>query len=98
MSTVWVGDQINIEANLQGDHFNNDLVGDVNNDGNDQDTTGTARGTGGAAGGTGPTNFSLRAEQNKISELFVSKSKDTISEADFIRRLEDLAKTNQWTG
>jgi hypothetical protein len=45
-------------------------------------------------GGNGPTNFNLRVEQNKIPEFFGAKSKDTISAADFIRQLEDLAKTN----
>ncbi len=41
------------------------------------------------------TNFNLRVEQNKIQEFFGLKSKDTISAADFIWRLEDLAKTNR---
>jgi len=50
-----------------------------------------------AGGANGPTNFNLRVEQNKIPEFFGAKSKDTISAADFIRRLEDLAKTNRWT-
>jgi hypothetical protein len=36
-------------------------------------------------------------EQNKIPEFFGAKSKDTISAADFIQQLEDLAKTNRWT-
>jgi Ty3 transposon capsid-like protein len=36
-------------------------------------------------------------EQNKIPEFFCTKSKDTISAADFICRLEGLAKTNQWS-
>ncbi len=35
--------------------------------------------------------------RKKIPEFFGAKSKDTISAADFIRRLEDLAKTNRWT-
>ena len=35
-------------------------------------------------------------EQNKIPKFFGSKSKDSISAADFIRQLEDLAKTNRW--
>ncbi len=48
-------------------------------------------------GGNGPTNFNLRVEQNKIAEFFGAKSKDTISAADFIWQLEDLAKTNRWT-
>ena len=85
------GDDIQIkrENNDNNDDHNN-------NDGNDQDTTGTAAATGSAAGGTGTTNFNLRVEQNKIPEFFGSKSKDTISAADFIRKLEDLTKTNRW--
>ncbi len=51
----------------------------------------------GAAGGTGTTQFNLRVEQSKIPEFFGTKSKDTISSVDFIRGLEDLAKTNLWT-
>jgi hypothetical protein len=80
-------------------HTENDDHNDDHNDntGNDQDTTRTAAATGGVAGGSGTTNFNLRVEQNKIPEFFGSKSKDTISGADFIRRLEDLAKTNRWT-
>jgi hypothetical protein len=64
--------------------------------GNDTVATGGAA-TGGAASSPGTTNFNLRVEQNKIPEFFSTKSKDTILAADFIRRLEDLAKTNQWT-
>ncbi len=51
----------------------------------------------GASGGTGTTNSNLRVEQNKIPEFFCTKSKDMILAADFIRRLEDLAKTNRCT-
>ena len=47
----------------------------------------TGGAAGGAAGGAGPTSFNLRVEQNKIPEFFGTKSKDTISAADFIRRL-----------
>jgi hypothetical protein len=97
MLTVTGKDDIQIDR----DDIDNDLIDDANDDGNDdQDTTGTARVAGraarAAAGGTGPASFSLRVEQNKIPEFFGSKSKDTISAADFIRRLEDLAKTNRW--
>jgi hypothetical protein len=42
MSTVQGGDQINIEADIHGDYFDNDIIDDANDDGNDQDTTGTA--------------------------------------------------------
>jgi hypothetical protein len=90
--TTTGGDNINIAQDQ--DHDNDDHNIDL--DGNDDDTgdaTGTAT-TGGAPGGNGPTNFNLRVEQNKIPEFFGAKSKDTISTADFIRRLEDLAKTN----
>jgi hypothetical protein len=102
MSTVQGGDQINIEADVHGDNFDDDIIDDANNDGNDQNTTGTAshresrRSRQDAAGGTGPASFNLRVEQNKFPVLFGSKRKDTISAADFIRRLEDLAKTNRW--
>jgi hypothetical protein len=85
------GDDIQIKRENE-DH------NDGNNDNNDQqDNTGTAAATGGAAGRPGTTIFNLRVEQNKIPEFFGSKSKDTISAADFIRRLEDLAKTNRWS-
>jgi len=74
----------------------------VDVDTNDDDT-GDATGQGNipaapaAAGANGPASFNLRVEQNKIPEFFGAKSKDTISAADYIRRLEDLAKTNRWT-
>jgi hypothetical protein len=73
------GDEIQI-------HQENDNHNDDHNDdtGNDQDTTGTAAAMGSAAGGSGTTNFNLRVEQNKIPGFFGSKSKDTISAADFI--------------
>jgi len=90
MATITGGDDINIE------HDNND--DNVDLDGNNDNTsnaTGTAT-TGGAPGGNGPTNFNLRVKQNKIPEFFGTKSNNTISASDFIRRLEDLARTNRW--
>jgi len=99
MVTVTGNDDIQIDRDDVD--VDNDLINDANDDGNDQDTTRTARVAGratrAAAGGTGPASFNLRVEQNKIPEFFGSKSKDTISAADFICRLEDLAKTNRWT-
>jgi hypothetical protein len=77
------------------DHDGNDNTVNTGND-QDQDAARMAAATG-AAGGTGTTNFNLRVEQNKIPEFFGTKSKDMISAADFIRQLEDLAKTNRWT-
>jgi hypothetical protein len=96
--TTTGGDDINLAPENDHDDDNHD-DGNVDLDGHDNgtgDTTAqaTAPTTG---GGNGPTNFNLRVEQNKIPEFFGAKSKDTISAADFIRRLEDLAKTNRWT-
>jgi hypothetical protein len=98
--TTTGGDDINLA--LENDHDVDTVGGDnVDLDGHDDgsgDTTAQANvipAQGG--GGNGPTNFNLRVEQNKIPEFFGAKSKDTISAADFIRRLEDLAKTNRWT-
>jgi hypothetical protein len=94
MSTVTGGDDINIAQDQ--DHDDDNVDDPVNNTDGDGDSTGTAT-TGGATGGGGTTNFNLRVEQNKIPKFFGAKSKDTISASDFIRRLEDLAKTNRWT-
>ena len=95
MSTAATGtDDINLAPE-------NDDLDDVNldvptNDDDTSDTTGQGNipAAPAAAGANGPTNFNLRVEQNKIPEFFGAKSKDTISAADFIRRLEDLAKMN----
>jgi hypothetical protein len=94
--TATGGDNINLAPENDRDDDNVDNT-NINLDGHDNDTgdtTGRATATG---GGNGPTNFNLRVEQNKIPEFFGAKSKDTISAADFVRRLEDLAKTNRWT-
>ena len=98
--TTTGGDDINLAP--ENNHDDDTVGGDnVDLDGHDDgsgDTTAQANvipAQGG--GGNGPTNFNLRVVQNKIPEFFGAKSKDTISAADFIRRLEDLAKTNRWT-
>jgi hypothetical protein len=93
------GDDINLAPENNGSDDDND---DLKLLGNDDDTgDATARATipaaGGGMGANRPTNFNLRVEQNKIPEFFGAKSKDTISAADFIPQLEDLAKTNRWT-
>jgi hypothetical protein len=90
--TTTGGDDINLAPeNNDNDNANHD-DGNVDLDVHDDDTGDTT------AQATAPaTNFNLRVEQNKIPEFFGAKSKDTISAADFIRRLEDLAKTNRWT-
>jgi hypothetical protein len=96
MSTAATGtDDINLAP--ENDNFEDANVNVHTND----DSTGDATGQGNinvpaapGGGANGPTNFNLRVEQNKIPEFFGAKSKDTISAADFIRRLEDLAKTN----
>jgi hypothetical protein len=100
MSTTNTGtDDINLapenddfdDANVDV-HANDDDSGDATGQGNINVPAAPATG-----GANGPMNFNLRVEQNKIPEFFGAKSKDTIAAADFIRRLEDLAKTNQWT-
>jgi hypothetical protein len=88
------GDEIQIHQerdDRDDDHHDN------TSDNLDTSCTRTAAATGSTAGGSGTTNFNLRVEQNKIPEFFGSKSKDTISAADFIQRLENLAKTNKWS-
>jgi hypothetical protein len=100
MSTTG-GDDINLVPENSDDYFQDGE--NVNAEANDDDTgdamaqanVNVPAAPGG--GGNGPTNFNLRVEQNKILEFFGAKSKDTISAADFICRLEDLAKTNRWT-
>jgi len=96
--TTTGGDDITLAP--ENDHDNDsqsnsniDLDGHNNYTG---DTTAQATAAGGS-GGSGPTNFNLQVEQNKIPEFFGAKSKDTISAANFIQHLEDLAKTNRWT-
>ncbi len=89
---------INIHVHPENDdHVNNDTVDDVTDGTGDATIATGGAATGGAAGGPGTTNLNLRVEQNKIQEFFRMKSKDTILAMDFIRRLEDLAKTNRWT-
>jgi len=98
MSTATTGtDDINLA--LEDDDFDEANIDVHTNDDDTGDTTGQGNINVPAApggGANGPTNFNLRVEQNKILEFFGAKSKDTISAADFIRRLEDLAKTNRW--
>ncbi len=93
--TTTGGEDINL-APENNDNDNHD-DGNVNLDGHDDDTGDTTAQATAMGGGNGPTNFNLRVEQNKIPEFFGAKSKDTISAADFIQRLEDLAKMNRWT-
>jgi len=86
------------QDNDDHDDGNVDVHVPAGNTDRDDDTTGTGTAAAsGAAGGNGTTNFNLRVEQNKIPEFFGTKSKDTISAADFIQRLEDLARMNGWT-
>jgi hypothetical protein len=87
----------NIDIAPENDDF--EAVDVQTNDDDTGDTTGQGNipAAPAAAGANGPASFNLRVEQNKIPEFFGAKSKDTISAADYIRRLEDLAKTNRWT-
>jgi hypothetical protein len=99
MSTAATGtDDINLAPeNDQDDDIQDNVDLDANDDGTGDATAQANVPAAPAGGGNGPTNFNLRVEQNKIPEFFGAKSKDTISAVDFIRRLEDLAKTNRWT-
>ena len=83
----------NIDIAPENDNFEDANVDVHTNDDDTGDTTGQGN-LPAATGANGPASFNLRVEQNKIPEFFGAKSKDTISAADFIRRLEDLAKTN----
>ncbi len=100
MSTANTGtDDINLAP--ENDDFDDVNVDIPTNDDGSGDATGQGNinvpAAPAAGGANGPMNFNLRVEQNKIPEFFGAKSKDTISAADFIRRLEDLARTNRWT-
>ena len=89
----------NIDIAPENDDFDDANVDVHTNDDDTGDTTGQGNipVAPAAAGANAPASFNLRVEQNKIPEFFGAKSKDTISAADYIRRLEDLAKTNRWT-
>ena len=41
--------------------------------------------------------LAFKVEQSKIPEYFGQKNKDTITAMVFIRKIEDLARTNRWT-
>jgi hypothetical protein len=43
------------------------------------------------------TTLAFKVEQSKIPEYFGQKNKDTITAIVFIRKIEDLARTNRWT-
>ncbi len=43
------------------------------------------------------TTLAFRVEQSKILEFWGQKAKDTVTAIVFIRKIEDLARTNHWT-
>jgi hypothetical protein len=43
------------------------------------------------------TTLAFKVEQTKIPEYFGQKNKDTISALDFICRIDDLTRTNNWS-
>ena len=49
------------------------------------------------AGAAGQTTLAFKVEQSKIPEYFGQKGKDNITAIVFIRKIEDLARTNRWT-
>jgi hypothetical protein len=49
-----------------------------------------------AAAGAAQTTLAFKVEQSKIPEYFGQKGKDNITAIVFIRKIEDLARTNRW--
>ena len=49
-----------------------------------------------ATPGTAQTTMAFKVEQSKIPEYFGQKGKDNITAIIFIRKIEDLARTNRW--
>jgi hypothetical protein len=49
-----------------------------------------------AAPGAAQTTLAFKVEQSKIPEFFGQKGKDNITAIVFIRKIDDLARTNQW--
>jgi hypothetical protein len=43
------------------------------------------------------TTLAFRVEQSKIPEFWGQKAKDMVMAIVFIRKIEDLARTNHWT-
>jgi hypothetical protein len=50
-----------------------------------------------AAPGAAQTTLAFKVEQSKIPEFFGQKGKDNITAIMFIRKIDDLARTNCWT-
>jgi hypothetical protein len=50
-----------------------------------------------AAPGAAQTTLAFKVEQSKILEFFGQKGKDNITAIVFIRKIDDLARTNRWT-
>jgi len=50
-----------------------------------------------AAPGAAQTTLAFKVEQSKILEFFSQKGKDNITAMVFIRKIDDLARTNRWT-
>ncbi len=49
-----------------------------------------------AASGAAQMMLAFKVEQSKIPEYFRQKGKDNITSIVFIRKIEDLARTNRW--
>jgi hypothetical protein len=45
----------------------------------------------------GHTTLAFKEEQSKVPQFFSQKVKGTISALDFMRRINDLARTNNWS-
>jgi hypothetical protein len=82
---------IRVRADIE--HDNPDAITIDDGDQGDQDVVVPPLATAAA----GQTTLAFKVEQSKIPEFFGQKGKDNITAIVFIRKIEDLARTNRWT-
>jgi hypothetical protein len=87
-NTIHVGADINLNAIENADHEDQDPSVDGNHD--------VVVPVPPAAPGASQTTLAFKVEQSKIPEYFGQKGKDNITAIVFIRKIEDLARTNRW--
>ncbi len=83
---------IRVRADIEHDDPDAITIGDQ-----DQDDHDVVVPTPPAAPAAGQTTLAFKVEQSKIPEYFGQKGKDNITAIVFIRKIEDLARTNRWT-
>jgi hypothetical protein len=75
----------------------NDDPDAIHVDNGDQDVQDVVVPASPAAPAAGQTTLAFKVEESKIPEYFGQKGKDNITAIVFIRKIEDLARTNRWT-